>query len=77
MVQDKDGKVSRPKVLVAACTEMELNVIASQPLMQGMTSSVPLSRVGIPDVYNFGARHLQLIRSIPSKSLKSVCVGMK
>jgi len=29
MVADNDGKVSRPKVLVAACTEMELNVIAS------------------------------------------------
>eukprot|EP00352_Strombidinopsis_acuminata_P005999 CAMPEP_0176354396 /NCGR_PEP_ID=MMETSP0126-20121128/12529_1 /TAXON_ID=141414 ORGANISM="Strombidinopsis acuminatum, Strain SPMC142" /NCGR_SAMPLE_ID=MMETSP0126 /ASSEMBLY_ACC=CAM_ASM_000229 /LENGTH=86 /DNA_ID=CAMNT_0017706557 /DNA_START=1176 /DNA_END=1436 /DNA_ORIENTATION=+ len=45
--------------------------------MQGMAQSVPLSRVGVPDVYNFAARHLQLIRSIPSKSLKSVCIGMK
>ena len=31
----------------------------------------------VPDVYNIPARHLQLIRSIPNKSVLSAVVGMK
>jgi len=74
--EDKDG-VERQKMLVAACGELGLNVISSQPLIQGMATDIALSRDGIPSVYNQAARHLQLLRSIPTKSLFSTLVGMK
>ena len=64
-------------MLVTACTDMELNLVLSQPLAQGMTASVPLSRYAVPDIYNIPARHLQLMRSIPAKSVLSSVVGMK
>jgi len=64
-------------MLVAACSELDLNLISSQPLAQGLTAEIPLSKIAIPDVYNVPARHLQMIRSIPSRSLKSTVVGMK
>jgi len=41
-----------------------------------MAANIPLSRSNIR-VYNIPARHLQLIRSIPSKAIKSTLVGMK
>ena len=44
--------------------------------MQGNLANMPLSRNNI-SVFNIPARHLQLIRSIPSKALKSTLVGMK
>ena len=45
--------------------------------MQGMVARIPLSRVAVPDIYNLSARHLQLIRSVPSQSVVSTLVGMK
>lgn len=36
-----------------------------------------LSRESFTGVYNMGARHLQLVRSIPTKSLLTTVVGMK
>ena len=42
-----------------------------------MASSIPLSRLAVPKVYNLCARHLQMLRSIPSKSVLSTVVGMK
>ena len=45
--------------------------------MQGLCSRLPLSRDALNGVYNLGARHLQLIRSIPTKALKSTLIGMK
>lgn len=42
-----------------------------------MAASIPLNREAVAGVYNLSARHLQLLRSIPSKSLKSTLVGMK
>jgi len=64
-------------MLVAACGDLGLNVISSQSLMQGMAANIPLSKGHINGVYNNGARHLQLLRSIPTKSLVSSLVGMK
>ncbi len=69
--------MERSKVLVAACSDLDLNLISSQPLMQGMCSTIPLSKEAIAGVYNLSARHLQLVRSIPTKCLKSTLVGMK
>ena len=42
-----------------------------------MAADIPLSRIQIPGPYNLAARHLQLLRSIPTNSLKSTIVGMK
>jgi hypothetical protein len=42
-----------------------------------MCANIPLSRDNITGVYNIGARHIQLMRSIPSAALKSTLVGMK
>lgn len=42
-----------------------------------MCTNIPLSRQNIQGVYNMGARHLQFLRSIPTKCLKSTLVGMK
>jgi aryl-alcohol dehydrogenase-like predicted oxidoreductase len=36
-----------------------------------------ISRSSMGNVYNNSARHLQFIRSIPTKCLKSTLVGMK
>jgi hypothetical protein len=45
-------------MLVAACTELGINFISSQPLLQGMTANIPLSKLAVPEIYNLGARHL-------------------
>ena len=42
-----------------------------------MVARVPLSRYAVPDVYDLAARHLQLMRSVPSKSVLGTVVGMK
>ena len=44
--------------------------------MQGYAANIPLSR-NHNAVFNIPARHLQMMRSIPSKALKSTLVGMK
>ena len=62
--------------MLPLCNELQVNVISSQPLLQGSLSKLPLSRTHI-NVFNVPARHLQLMRSIPAKALKSTLVGMK
>jgi len=42
-----------------------------------MATTIPLSRIAVPSIYNLPARHLQMLRSIPSKSVLSTVVGMK
>ena len=73
----EENDVERQKIFIACCNDLELNLISSQALCQGMAADIPLSRGSIEGVYNLSARHLQLIRSIPAKSLKSTLVGMK
>lgn len=75
-IEDKEG-VTRSKQLVSCATEEKINIVFSQALMQGMAANIPLSRVAVPNVYNLAARHLQLIRSVPAKSVVSTLVGMK
>ncbi len=74
-VEDKE-KVVRNKILLPACNDFGLNVISSQPLLQGYLANMPLSRSHM-SVFNIPARHLQLMRSIPGRALKSTLVGMK
>ena len=55
--EDKDG-IERQNIFVVCCDELGLNVISSQPLVQGMATNIPLSRENISGVYNLSARHL-------------------
>lgn len=64
-------------MLVNIADDLQINLISSQPLMQGLTTQIPMSREAIPGLYNLCARQLQFIRSIPTKCLKSTLVGMK
>lgn len=74
---EDSSKVSKNRALTHCCADLNLNLIGSQPLVQGMATAIPLSRVAVPEVYNLSARHLQVMRSIPSKSVLSTVVGMK
>jgi hypothetical protein len=64
--QYKDGnEVTTNEILVAACNMLKMNLITSQPLFQGK-----LAQLNLPNkmnVYNTASRHLQLIRSIPTR----------
>ncbi|CDW83369.1 UNKNOWN [Stylonychia lemnae] len=71
-----DKQVTKNKILLGLCNDLQLNVISSQPLLQGYLAQIPLSRAH-NNVFNIPARHLQFVRSIPSKALKSSIVGMK
>eukprot|EP00347_Sterkiella_histriomuscorum_P019348 403341986 len=73
---DSKTLVQRQKILLQVCNDLQLNVISSQTLLQGYCARIPLSR-SHNSVFNIPARHLQMIRSIPSKALKSSLVGMK
>ena len=68
-----EGEDERMELLKAARL-LEINVVTSSPLMQGVMNDVPL-----PDnVFKFkdnGARHLQFTRSIPAKSLISTLLN--
>ena len=75
-VTDESTNVMRNKIFLPVCNDHQVNVISSQPLLQGFLSSLPLSRAHM-SVFNIPARHLQLMRSIPGKALKSTLVGMK
>lgn len=69
--------MKRNKILLACLTDMKINLVTSQPLVQGLASQIPLSKIAIPEVFNLSSRHLQLIRSIPAKCLLTSVVGMK
>lgn len=73
---EDEQKVTRNKILLPICNDMKINVISSQPLMQGYLANMPLCRENI-NIYNIPARHLQMMRSIPSRALVSTLVGMK
>jgi hypothetical protein len=75
-VEDPKDKVVRNKILLPVCNDFGINVISSQPLLQGNLASMPLSRSHM-SVFNIPARHLQFMRSIPGRALKSTLVGMK
>lgn len=73
--EEKGNVIKAQKILVAACNLLEINLITSQPLFQGKLVELPLpNKMG---VFNQGSRHLQFIRSIPSRCVQSTLVGMK
>lgn len=64
------------QILLNVAKELDINVIASSPLLQGKIIDLRLSKTMI-GIDLQACKHLQLIRSIPSSSIKSVLVGMK
>ena len=74
--EDAD-KVTKNKLLFSVATELGINVVTSQSLCQGLTANIPISKIAIPGLHNLSARHLQLMRSVPSESMLSSLVGMK
>ncbi|CAI2368852.1 unnamed protein product [Moneuplotes crassus] len=73
--QKGDETVTTKEMLVAICNILEINLVSSQPLFQGKLAGLSLpNQMGVENV---AARHLQLIRSIPTRCLLSTLVGMK
>ena len=59
-----------------AASRLGLNVIGTSPFMQGLMLQVPLPTYLTKANYQ-GAKHLNFVRSLPYKSLKSVIFGAK
>ena len=55
-VEDKE-KITRNKILLPICNDFGINLISSQPLLQGHLANLPLSRSHM-NVFNIPARHL-------------------
>lgn len=68
--QDKEQKV-----MVAVCNLMQMNVIASKPLLEGRVKDIDIP--SITSVSDPCAKHLQLMRSLPPRCNISSVVGMK
>jgi len=69
--------VKRNKILLACLSDLKLNLVTSQPLVQGLATQIPISKIAVPEMYTMPNRHLQFVRSIPSKCLMTTVVGMK
>ena len=65
-----------PVNLLKAAEILGVNVVSSSPFMSGFLLQQKLPRENFKCVNN-SARHLLLLRSIPSSSLLSTVVGMK
>lgn len=55
---------------------LKVNVVSSSPLLSGTLINIPLPANKLSCRYN-GAKHLQLIRSIPSPALVTTLIGHK
>ncbi|OMJ88528.1 hypothetical protein SteCoe_9571 [Stentor coeruleus] len=64
------------EILLNVAKELGVNVIASSPLLQGKLLDIKLLKT-MAGIDSHVCKQLQLLRSIPSGSLKSVLVGMK
>mmetsp|Transcript_32454 Transcript_32454/g.32161 ORF Transcript_32454/g.32161 Transcript_32454/m.32161 type:complete len:144 (-) Transcript_32454:47-478(-) len=63
-------------ILLNVAKKLRINVMVSSPLLQGKILELKLSR-SMFGIELQAAKHVQLIRSIPSESIKSVLIGMK
>ena len=66
----------RTKTLVKFANLYEMNVIASNPIMEGQVRAIDIPSIGAPTT-DTDAKHLQLIRSMPQRCLISTMCGMK
>ncbi|CAG9314966.1 unnamed protein product [Blepharisma stoltei] len=63
-------------ILLNVAKKLRINIMVSSPLLQGKILELKLSR-SMLGIELQAAKHVQLIRSIPSESIKSVLIGMK
>ena len=61
----QENKVATKQILVAVCNMLRMNLISSQPLFQGKLANLNLPNQ--MNVFNTASRHLQLVRSIPTR----------
>jgi len=61
----QENKVATKQILVAVCNILKMNLISSQPLFQGKLANLNLPNQ--MNVFNTASRHLQLVRSIPTR----------
>ena len=74
-VDDKGVQKEFKTHLVSACNMEKINLISSQPLFQGkLTNTAMPNSIG---GFNTASRHIQFVRSIPTRCLISTLVGMK
>lgn len=62
--------------LFEAAENLKINIVSCSPLLNGSLINVPLPSDKL-NCRNNGAKHLQLIRSIPSPALVCTLVGQK
>ena len=68
----KDDKAA-VGTLTAICSELEINLISSSPLLQGYLVNTPLENSTFNVKHN-ASKHIQFIRSIPADCLKSIYI---
>ena len=64
-------------MLVVVCNLLKMNLIASKSIMEGQLAHLKIDEAKVPGVNDNVARHLQITRSMPVRSLISTLVGMK
>ena len=69
-------KYIEEKSFLDIAEELKINVISSSPLLSGSLINIPMP-ADLLKCNSNGAKHLQLIRSIPSRSLVCTLVGHK
>ena len=62
------------KILVAVANLLQINLIASKPLVEGRVADIDIPTLKMQSTV---AKHLQLIRSLPPRCNISCMVGMK
>ena len=75
-VQPWQSYKGKDEIFLNVAKDLGINVVTSSPLLQSKILELKLSK-SMLGVETQAVKHLQLIRSIPSSSIKSVLVGMK
>jgi|LakMenEpi03Aug12_release.lakeMendotaPanAssembly.Ray.scaffolds.fasta_scaffold6647184_1 hypothetical protein len=44
--------------MLGVLSDLEINLVTSQPLLQGMAAKIPLSKLAVPEMYHLASRHL-------------------
>jgi aryl-alcohol dehydrogenase-like predicted oxidoreductase len=67
---------AKEEIFLNVAKEMNVDVVSSSPLLQGKIVELKLAK-SLVNIDLQACKHLQIIRSIPSKAIKSTLVGMK
>ena len=69
-------KYAEDRSLLGMAEELHINVISNSPMLSGTLVNIPMP-ASLLKCNNNGAKHLQLMRSIPSSALVCTLVGHK